>query len=75
MVNVKANRITLSVTGMTCQHCVGRVKSAVEAVAGTADINVNLDSGSVSFSVEGQDNTDRVREAIKAAGYDVAPAS
>jgi len=43
------NKIRLSVQGMTCMHCAGTVKKAVESVAGTSNVDVHLDEKSVAF--------------------------
>ena len=41
---------TLTVTGMSCEHCAAAVKSALAAIDGVADIVVSLKNGTVSFS-------------------------
>lgn len=33
---------TFNVTGMTCQHCVARVQSALSSVAGVSNVDVSL---------------------------------
>ncbi|MBW2631969.1 MAG: heavy-metal-associated domain-containing protein [Deltaproteobacteria bacterium] len=37
---MRDNKINLSVQGMTCMHCAGTVKKAVESVARTSDVVV-----------------------------------
>ena len=37
--------ISLKVEGMTCNHCVMAVKNALESVAGTSDVKVDLQKG------------------------------
>ncbi len=65
------NRISLSVQGMTCMHCAGTVKKAVESVAGTSNVDVHLDEKRVAFEIENADNIEKVKQAIERAGYGV----
>lgn len=61
--------LTLTVTGMTCDHCVRAVTAAVRAVPGTEAVAVDLAGGTVT--VRGTPDPDKVRAAIVAEGYDV----
>ena len=65
------NKIRLSVQGMTCMHCAGTVKKAVESVAGTSNVDVHLDEKSVAFEIEGKSSIEKVKAAIERAGYGV----
>lgn len=59
------------VTGMTCGHCVASVSAALSSVAGVANVEVDLEAGSVT--VTGSDiNPAEVRAAVVDAGYEVA---
>lgn len=60
----------LNVEGMTCAHCERSVRQAVEALGGTA--RVDLASGTVE--VEGVEDAGAVRQAIENAGYTVVDA-
>jgi len=40
----------LKVNGMSCEHCVKAVNSALGSIKGVADISVSLKEGTVSFS-------------------------
>jgi len=62
--------LTLSVTGMTCEHCVKAVTRAVRAIPGAGAVAVDLDRGVVT--VQGNPDAGAVRAAIVAEGYDVA---
>ena len=64
----------LRVSGMTCQHCVGRVQEALAAVPGVTAAAVDLDSGTarVDTAPEFSDAT-ALKRAVEAAGYAVAP--
>ncbi len=56
---------------MTCMHCAGTVKKAVESVIGTSDVDVLLNGKSVEFEIENADNIEKVKQAIERAGYRV----
>lgn len=64
-------KISLDVQGMTCMHCAGNVKKAVESVAGTSGVSVDLEGKKVEFEVSEDDNIGKVKEAIVGAGYTV----
>lgn len=60
--------IRLNVTGMTCMHCVGAVKKALQEVAGVEEvIEVSLEPGSAT--VRGTATAASLIEAVRAAGY------
>jgi copper chaperone CopZ len=69
--DVGDNKISLSVQGMSCMHCAGTVKKAVESVAGTSDVVIDLDGEKVEFKTEEKDNIEKVKAAIERAGYSV----
>lgn len=66
---MKVNKVRLSVLGMTCMHCAGTVKRAVESVAGASNVIVDLDKEMVEFQMEKKGNTEKVKKAIELAGY------
>lgn len=70
---MSTERTTLPVTGMSCQHCVQRVKEALEEVEGVASAEVDLDGGQAVVSHAGSVTRDELAGAVKAAGYN-APA-
>ena len=59
----------LKVNGMSCEHCVKRVKTAVEGIDGVSSVSVSLNSGAVKYSAE-KDVAKEVIEKIKEAGYE-----
>jgi uncharacterized membrane protein YraQ (UPF0718 family)/copper chaperone CopZ len=65
----EVNKVRLSVFGMTCMHCAGTVKRAVESVAGASNVVVDLDKEIVEFQMEEKGNTEKVKKAIELAGY------
>lgn len=60
----------LTVTGMTCQHCVAAVTRALRAVPGVTGVRVDLPSGRVE--VEGSAAPALLRAAIMDEGYGIA---
>lgn len=52
----------IKIKGMSCQHCVGSVKKALEAVSGLSQVSVNLDKGEATYT-----NNNVPREQIRAA--------
>jgi copper chaperone CopZ len=62
---------SFEVIGMTCDHCVLSVREEVSEVPGVSGVDVDLASG--RLRVDGADVSDAaVREAVEAAGYEVA---
>ena len=62
----------IQITGMTCAACVRRVENAVASVPGVAQVEVSLatEAARVQYA-PGALESDAVREAVVAAGYDV----
>ena len=62
---------TLKVEGMMCAHCEGRVKSALEEIAGVASASASHESGTVVVELNGDVSDDALKEKIEAQGYKV----
>jgi copper chaperone len=60
---------TLKIKGMSCQHCVGAVKKALENVAGLSRVSVDLAAGEATFENNGADRR-TIREAISKIGFE-----
>ncbi len=60
----------LSIDGMSCGHCVMRVKTALEATAGVTNVAVDLSSGKAVVEGEGLD-ANMLKGAVVNAGYTV----
>lgn len=64
--------LDLKVEGMSCEHCVNRVKKAVSKLAGVQTVDVQLEGGKVSVDFDGaQADRQKIAEAIVDAGYEV----
>ncbi|MFD1698194.1 heavy metal translocating P-type ATPase [Halopseudomonas phragmitis] len=63
----------LTVPGMGSDHCAGIVRQTLQRLEGVAEVRTNIASHHVSVSVRsGADDSQRLRQAVERAGYDVA---
>jgi len=62
---------TYTVTGMTCEHCVGAVREEVGRISGVTDVSVDLSSGQVTVTSEVPVAIDDVRAMVDEAGYEL----
>jgi copper chaperone len=61
-----------TVTGMTCEHCVGAVREELGRIPGVTQVDVDLSSGRVVVTSETPVTTDDVRAMVDEAGYELA---
>jgi copper chaperone CopZ len=59
----------VKIDGMTCQHCVRAVFTALGAVEGISSAEVSI--GGASIEHDGMVTVERVRDAVAVAGYAV----
>jgi P-type Cu+ transporter len=62
----------LPVQGMTCASCVNHVQKALSRVEGVQDVNVNLATERASLWFEPNVTADKLVQAVRDTGYDVA---
>ena len=68
-----STNLELDVLGMTCAACVRRIESAVCSLPGVTAAQVNLATRKASVQYDERRTTsDRIAEAVRDAGYDVA---
>ncbi len=60
----------ISIEGMSCMHCVSRVKQALEGLDGVSDCDVQVGSATVTYD-EGRLSRADLEAAITKAGYKV----
>ena len=60
---------TIKIKGMSCQHCVGSVKEALEKVDGVSAVEVNLEKGEASY--EGDVDLQLIKDTITGIGFKV----
>ncbi|MGD9954446.1 MAG: heavy-metal-associated domain-containing protein [Candidatus Nanopelagicales bacterium] len=63
-----------TVQGMTCQHCVTAVTEEVSAIPGVTDVQVELETGTVTVTANADPGTDAIAAAIDEAGYTLVTA-
>lgn len=64
--------VDLTVTGMTCSHCVATVRDATLEVPGVRDVRVDLSTGMVRVLGDDRGVVAEVSAAIRRAGYETA---
>ena len=62
---------TISVEGMTCDHCVRAVTRELTKLAGVERVDVDLANGAVTVSSDQPVDSRAVAAAIEEAGYEV----
>jgi copper chaperone len=68
-------RTTLNVSGMTCNHCVHSVKSALEDVEGVRSARVDLDGGKALIDYDDALTSPReLTTTVADAGYQASAA-
>jgi copper chaperone len=63
---------SITVKGMTCNHCRMSVTKALEALPGVTNVNVDLLSGKASFDAAEPLDPALVKKAIEKIGFEVA---
>lgn len=65
--------IELTIQGMTCASCVGRVERVLKKVEGVQNAQVNLTTETAQVSYYGELNTEDLIQAIERAGFEAEP--
>jgi copper chaperone len=60
---------SIKIKGMSCQHCVGSVKKALEDISGLTQVTVNLDAGEATFKNDSV-GREEIRAAISKIGFE-----
>lgn len=63
---------TVTVTGMTCDHCVAAVRSEIGGIDGVEQVDVDLASGRVTITSTTDIGDEALAEAVDEAGYEIA---
>jgi len=61
---------TIMIDGMSCMHCVMRVKKAIEGLSGINNVNVEVGKATVSFD-DTKTSQKEIEAAITKAGYKI----
>lgn len=65
-------RTSVTVSDMTCEHCVRSVTEELTALDGVRSVDVTLSDGTVTIMSDRELNGDEVNGAVEEAGYTVA---
>ncbi len=60
---------TITVEGMSCEHCVAHVTQALQDVTGVTEANVSLADGKAEVVFEEPATRSQLLQAIEAVGY------
>lgn len=63
---------TITVRGMTCEHCVSSVKEEVGRVPGVTGVDVDLSTGRVTVGSRNVLDDAALRAAVEEAGYEMS---
>ena len=63
---------TYTVSGMTCGHCVASVTEEVQEVAGVEQVDVTLETGTLTVTSSQPVDDAAVKAAVEEAGYQLA---
>ncbi len=66
---------TLNIQGMSCQHCVGRVKALLDADAAVSGAKVSLEQGQAEFECDDDAVVARLAKEITDLGYPASEAT
>ena len=64
----------MTITGMTCGGCSGRVTRVLEGTAGVISVEVRLEPGGASVTTNGSVTVENLVGVIESAGFDAASA-
>ena len=62
---------TLSIKGMSCQHCVRHVTTALSELEGVTNVQVSLENKEAVLDVAETVSLDALKDAVKEVGYTV----
>ncbi|MCY0906213.1 heavy-metal-associated domain-containing protein [Arthrobacter sp. H14-L1] len=65
-------KTTISISGMTCGHCVSSVMEELKSLKGVEDVSVDLNAGGISTAMVTSQLTlskEEIGEAVAEAGY------
>ncbi|GFR39533.1 copper chaperone CopZ [Insulibacter thermoxylanivorax] len=63
-------QVTLQVNGMSCQHCVNAVETALKEIGASGKVDLANNAVTVDYD-ESKITLEQVKEAIEEQGYDV----
>lgn len=61
----------ITVEGMMCGHCTGRVQKALEGIEGVAGVTMSLEDKTASVELAAEVTDEALKAAVEEAGYEV----
>lgn len=61
----------ITIEGMMCGHCTGRVQKALEAIAGEGNVTMSLEEKSATVKMTAEVSDEVLTAAVTEAGYEV----
>lgn len=61
---------TLQLKGLSCEHCVGHVKSALQDICGVKSVDVKLESQEATVELAHEVEKSKFKDAIEEVGYE-----
>ncbi len=65
----------ITIEGMSCQHCVGRVKKYLDSVPHVSGVHVDLEAKEAVFEADGDIDMNAIVQAIGEFGFTATPAA
>ena len=62
---------TITIKGMSCNHCAMRVTKALSGIEGIKDVKVDLEGGKATFDQTKPVDMEEIRSGIEKAGYEL----
>jgi copper chaperone len=63
---------SITVTGMTCEHCARAVRAEISRLPGVSGVDVDVAAGTVRISGDPLPGDAQLRGAVEEAGYEFA---
>jgi len=61
----------MTIEGMMCMHCTGRVQKVLEAIGGVSGVEMSLEAKTATVKLSGQVADEVLANAVREAGYEV----
>jgi copper chaperone len=71
-VSAQRATVTVTVSGMTCGHCVSSVREEISTIAGVTGVDIDLSTGAVTIDSESPVAPAELKVAVEEAGYQLA---
>ncbi|MCL2816498.1 MAG: copper ion binding protein [Oscillospiraceae bacterium] len=59
----------IKIEGMSCNHCAGAVKKALEEITGVSAVAVDLENKAATLEISAAVTDEALRSAVEEAGY------